>query len=247
MFQATRVQAKIFKHFGTDPRCKICKAPLSESPGRLAKLFGKDRSEWNPYFCDACEVWTREHPGGAEVPMSVLFADVRGSTGMAEKREPKEFASIMERFYDVGTKVLNSSDAMVDKPAGDEVRAFYPPVMSRQHARQAILAGIELLTATGHGNPEGPWMPIGVGVHTGTVYAGSVGGEGGKAIDITFVGDMVNVTARLSSLASAGELLVTDAAYDASNLDLDIATSKTISVRGREAPIPVLSFRAKVG
>lgn len=246
VFQLTRTQVRIFKRFGSDPRCKICKAPFSDAPSWPVKLVGKDRSHWNPHICNSCESWVSRHPGGAEVPMSVLFADVRGSTGMAEKRGAKDFAALMERFYLVGNKVLNASNALVDRPAGDELRAFYTPVVAGHHSRQAALAGLELLSATGHNEPEGPWVPVGVGVHTGTAYIGTVRGEGAKNVDITVVGDTVNVASRLSALASAGELLISDTAYQASRLDLAVAGSKTVSVRGREAPIAILSISSQM-
>jgi adenylate cyclase len=245
VFQLTRVQERVFKRLGSDPRCKVCKAPLTDKASRLAKVVGKDRSDWNPNFCRSCETWVRGHPGGAEIPISVLFADVRGSTRMAEEHGPRAFAMLMERFYAAGAKVLHEFDAMVDKPAGDEVRGFFLPVFARQHARSAILAGLSILRATGHDEGQ-PWVPVGVGVHTGTAYVGTTGEMEGRTPDITALGDAVNVTARLSARASAGELLASQAAYDASELALE-GERDTITVRGRDEVLRVVTLRASAG
>ena len=67
------------------------------------------------------------------------------------------------------------SSALVDKLVGDEVIALYVPgVAGEHHPRRAIEAALELLKVTGHGSAEGPWLPIGAGVHTGVASIGAV-------------------------------------------------------------------------
>ena len=64
----------------------------------------------------------------------------------------------------------------MDKFVGDEAVAIFIPALSGElHAARAISAGRALLRVTGHGDPAGPWLPIGVGVHTGIAFVGAVG------------------------------------------------------------------------
>src|SRR5207237_10269079 len=94
----------------------------------------------------------------------MLFADVRGSTTMAERMSGEEFNRIMNRIYATATDVLIRSDAMIDKLVGDEVIGLYLPLFSgRQHARRAVQAARALRRAAGHDGVGGPWLPAGRG------------------------------------------------------------------------------------
>jgi adenylate cyclase len=67
----------------------------------------KRQSSTNPAYCDACDHFARTHPGGAEVEITMLFADVRGSTALAERMSPTEFSRLMNRFYSATAHVMN--------------------------------------------------------------------------------------------------------------------------------------------
>jgi adenylate cyclase len=183
------------------PRCKTCLVPLGGPFARVVRLLtGLEPSAKNPNFCNLCETFVRTHPGGAEVELTLLFADIRGSTALAEGMRPSDFGRLMNRFYDSANRVLIDSDALVDKLVGDEVIGLYLPLLD-DGAKRAILAARDLLAATGHGDRGGPWVPVGAGVHTGVAYVGAVGSQE-TVSDFTALGDAVNVTARLSSVRS---------------------------------------------
>ncbi len=77
---------RLVRHIPSDPRCRICYVPFKGIGGALLRTFrGKGPSTFNPTVCSDCEVFARKHPGGAQVDLAMLFADIRGSTGMAEK------------------------------------------------------------------------------------------------------------------------------------------------------------------
>lgn len=230
---------RILKHIPGDPRCKMCKLPLGGMVTPILRLTGRGRSPRNPNFCNTCEAWGSEHPGGAEVELTMLFADVRGSTGLAEAVGPGEFARLMQRFYKVSNRVFIDSDAFIEKPVGDEVIALYFPLFAEDHATHAIRAAQDLLAVTGHARPDGPWMPVGVGVHTGVAYVGTVGVEGTDKYDITALGDAVNVTARLASVATAGQILISEDTYAKSRLDLEPSEPRLLDLKGRSAPLQV--------
>jgi adenylate cyclase len=224
------------------PRCKLCEAPFKSWGGFIMRQMGREQSKYNPRFCARCDQF--EHPGGAEVVITMLFADVRGSTTLAEKMSARDFGRLINRFYAVATDVLVDTDAMVDRLMGDEVIGLYiPGFAGPQHARLAIQAAQELLRLTGHRSPDGPWLPVGVGVHTGPAYVGVVGGGEGNPSDFTALGDNVNTTARLASQAGTGEIFISEAAYAASGLDLGELEQRQLELKGKSEATRVRVLR----
>ena len=226
----------------SDPRCKLCAAPFRGVGGALMRLIGRDQSKYNPRFCIPCEKF--EHPGGAEIVLTMLFADVRGSTTLAEKMSAREFSQLINRFYTVATHVMIQTDALVDRLMGDEAIGLYIPAFAgAQHSRRAVEAAQELLRLTGHRDVGGPWLPVGIGVHTGSAYVGVVGGED-SPMDFTALGDNVNITARLASEAGPGEILISEATCSAAHLAPGNLEHRQMELKGKSEPIGVYVFRA---
>jgi len=226
-----------------NPRCKLCAAPFRGWGGLVMRMIGRQQSKYNPQFCVPCDNF--DQPGGAEVVISMLFADVRGSTSLAEKMSPVDFGRLMNQFYKVATKVLIKSDAMVDRLLGDEaIGLFIPGFAGEDHPKKAIEAAQELLKLTGHGTSDKPWLPVGIGVHTGPAYVGVVG-EKGSPLDFTALGDNVNITSRLASQARAGEIFISDEAYEASKLDLGNLELRQLALKGKSEPTGVRIFHAQ--
>lgn len=235
---------QFFRRVPSDPRCKMCSAPFRGVGGALTRLIGLGPSTMNPRFCGYCERKVRAIGGGAEVELTMLFADVRGSTGLAEGMSATEFSRLMNRFYSAATNVLIERDGLIDKLVGDEVIALYVPgYAGARHACQAIEAGRNLLAATGHGGGNGPWLPVGIGIHTGTAFVGTVGIEEG-ATDVTALGDAVNVTARIASQAAAGEILVSAAAMTACGRAYGELERRQLALKGHAQPVDVAVLRA---
>jgi adenylate cyclase len=231
----------LYRRIPHEPRCKVCAAPFSGVGGPLMRLIGKRPSQQTPKICGSCYDFLAEHHGGAEIEVSLLFADVRGSTGIAEGISSGEFRDLMNRYYSTASKVVFDHDGSVDKFVGDELVAmFFPLLTGERHAARAVETATALLRAAGHGDPGGPWLPVGAGVHTGPAWVGSVG-EGART-ELTVLGDTVNVTARLASAAEAGEVLVTSAAATAAGLD-DTLERRELELRGREERTEVVSLR----
>ena len=226
----------------SDPRCKLCAAPFKGWGGFLMHLLGRDQSKYNPRYCQPCEKF--EHPGGAEVVITMLFADVRGSTTLAERMSAREFSQLINRFYSVATRVLIQADAMVDRLMGDEaIGLFIPGFAGPEHPRRAIEAAQELLTLTGHRDAKGPWLPVGIGVHTGAAYVGVVG-DTGATQDFTALGDNVNITARLASEAGPGEILISDTSFSATHSTAENLEHRQLDLKGKSEPIGVYVLRA---
>ena len=174
----------------------------------------------------------------------MLFADVRGSTPMAERLGSSKFARVMDRFYSTGVEILIKHDALVERFMGDQVVGYFLTGFTEpMHARSAIDAGLELLTATGHAPGREPWVPVGVGVHTGDAYVGTVGTE---VLEFTALGEAVTLAARLASVAGAGELLVSESAYAAAGMD-GPAERRELELKGVTGPITVRVLTSGAG
>lgn len=229
----------------SDPRCKLCASPFKGWGGFLMRMLGRAQSKYNPRFCVPCEKF--EHPGGAEVVLTMLFADVRGSTPLAEQMSTREYSRLINRFYTTATHVLIQADAMVDRLMGDEaIGLFIPGFTGPEHPHRAVEAAQELLKRTGHEDAKGPWIPVGIGVHTGPAYVGVMGGED-STLDFTALGDHVNTTARLASQAGAGEILISDATFSAARLDMKNLEHRHLELKGKSEPIGVHVLRVSPG
>lgn len=221
-----------------DPRCHYCHYPFAGIGGRLAKaVLGIERSRLNPHMCNICERFAENYQGGTEMEMSLLFADVRGSTSLAEKMSAYEFSQLIDRFYRAATHAIFSAGGMVEKLVGDEVTAFFVPAFAGpNHAEVAVEIGRHILQATGHTKAGQPWVPVGVGVHTGVAYVGTVGQKGAN-LDIVVLGDNVNVAARLASVAKTGELVMSEPARAAADLDSAGMDHRWFELKGKEEAV----------
>jgi adenylate cyclase len=235
---------RYFIHIPSAPHCKMCGAPFKGVGGFLMSRLGFRPWEKNPSICRACIVdMQRQPPGGAEIPCTLLFADVRGSTGIAERSSATEFAALLRRFYAIGSQAVIEENGIVDKFVGDEVVALFIPVYAGEHhAARALRSADQLLRETGHGQPEGPWLDIGIGIHSGIAFVGTVA-VGGEVTDFTALGDTVNTAARLASEAGPGEVLISEDALQNAGLDEVPLERRELSLRGRAAPLPVRAAR----
>jgi adenylate cyclase len=235
---------RIFRMFPAKTKCKWCDLPFDHPASPLIHLvFRKRPSAFNPHFCNICDDFAVKFQGGAEVELSMVFADIRGSTTLAEGMSATEFKKLIDRFYQVSTQIFIQSNAMIDKLVGDEVTAFYlPGLAGKDYTRLAVEAAQELLIKTGHGDPDGPWAPVGIGVHTGVAFVGAVGTSDGM-VDVTALGDAVNIAARLASQAKAGEILLSDQTIQAAKIDSSSLEKRSLELKGKSTPFDVKVIR----
>lgn len=227
---------RTFRRLPSSPRCRVCLAPFRGLGGIVVRRLGFTPWSKNPNVCQRCIVeLSGVESKGTEVELTLLFADVRGSTMLAEQMSPSAFSVLMNRFFHAATQVLLDSHALVDKFVGDEVIGLYvPAIAGPDHARQAVDAARSLLLATGH--DDDPWLPLGVGVHTGTAFLGMVGRD--TVSDFTAMGDAVNLAARLAGAAGAGEILVTDSTRTAAGMGHP-RDRRTLDLKGIGQPVQV--------
>lgn len=223
----------------SSPRCKVCGAPFG-GPGRVfTRLLMGGRATTNPFVCTSCFGSLRQHPGGAEIELSVLFADVRGSTGLAERIGAGAYTELLHRFYGLAARVIDRNDGVLDKFLGDGVMALFLPMLGGDgHAGHAIQAGRDLIAGMSPGDLAEPGLRIGAGVHTGLAFAGAIGSE--DRIDFSALGDTVNVAARLGSLAGPGQLLVSSTAWRRGGMPPATSATRTVEIAGRAEPLEVV-------
>jgi adenylate cyclase len=237
---------RVFKALPSDTRCKICNAPFDGVASLLVRPlgFGAGRSSFNRSLCDRCEKIVKKYQVGIELPLTMLFADVRNSTTMAEEIGPSAFHHLINRYYQTSTQVLSKSNALINRLIGDALIGLYVPgIAGPEHGRSAVEAARALLQATGHGNSGEPWIGVGIGVHTGSAYVGAVGSSDSVS-DITVLGDAANTAARLSSQAAPGEILVSEGTVQAAKLDLENCELRTLKLKGRTEAVNVRVIRA---
>lgn len=236
---------RLMRALPKNPRCRLCYAPFAGIGATITRhMLGRGPSQLNPQICDVCENFARTYQGGAEVDLTVLFADVRGSTRLAEQMGAREFSRLINRFFNAATQVLFDAGALVEKLTGDGVTGLFAPGLAGAgHALRAVQAGRAILRATGHTGPGGPWAPVGIGIHTGPTYVGTIGSAEG-IYDIAALGDTANTGARLSGEAQAGEILISAATLAAAGLDPAAYERRSLQLKGKTTPFEAWSLSA---
>ena len=234
------------------PRCRLCSLPFRGPGGFFMRVFRhKGPSERNRHYCNACNSFIRATRGGAEVPMSILFVDIRNSSRLAEQLAPTPFAGIIRIFTRTVAEALTDDDGFIFKFGGDSVGTVYPPgfLGPVTYARRAIAGAEHLLRTAMPRAPDDREVSIGIGVDTGRTYIGTLGPEEQNGSykesiydDVQPLGDVPNVSARLSGEALPGQALISEATLIAAGYKPGGSRPIEMSVKGRSAPITVYAI-----
>ena len=212
----------------------LAKRRLRDALGRYVSPEVAARVERNP-----------AELAGERRQVSILFSDLRGFTTLSERMAPEQMAARLTEYFDAMTAAIFARRGMVNDFIGDAILAvFGAPLDDPEHARHAIESalamGETLAGLNGRWQAEGlPPLRMGLGIHTGEVFAGNVGRAG--KVKYAVVGDTVNLASRVESLNKelGTTMLVTEAAYLTAGLDLVVNDRGPISVKGREEPVRV--------
>ena len=241
MTDAFKVEKQMFRAFRFlphDPRCKICHSPFHGMGGFVMRSLGRKQSSLNPHFCNVCEDFAKKFPGGAEVEMAMLFADVRGSTSLSEQMTAIEFQKLINRFYVGATHEIAEEDGLVEKLAGDAVAAFWGAGFAgKDYVTRTIRAAQNIARLMQKQN-----IPVGIGVHAGLAYFGAMGSSDGL-VDISAIGEEVNTAARIASKAAAGEILLSEAALKQAHMEVSVLESRKLELKGISDQVPVRVMR----
>jgi adenylate cyclase len=182
-----------------------------------------------------------------EVEVTVLFSDIRGFSSLSERLGARDIADVVGRHLSAMAEVIAAHGGTIDKFQGDAVMAvFGAPVPSDDHAAQAVRCAIAMQTREAELNAAG-WgidgvgsLDVGIGLNTGIVMAGAIGGGG--RLEYTVIGDAVNVAQRLQSEAAGGEIVAAASTVLAAVCDAESIGKR--QVKGREEPVEVFRVRA---
>ena len=177
----------------------------SRSKRELANLFGS-------YVAPELVVEMVKDPASYNMKavnkeLTVMFCDMRGFTKMSETMEPLQLQQLLNDVFSQLTDIIRMNRGTIDKYMGDCVMAFWgAPIESEDHAELAVKASLEILRVVQVINEEHratglPAIGIGIGINTGIVILGTVGGQG--RMDGTVIGDAVNLASRLESATKA--------------------------------------------
>jgi len=230
----------LFRLLPHDPRCKLCHVPFDGIGATVVgTLIGRKQSNMNPRFCNVCEDFARKHGGGAEVEMSMLFADIRGSTSLSEQMTSIEFSQLINRFYVNSTRAIAEEDGLVEKLSGDAVAAFWGAGFAgKDYVVKTIRAAQKVARLMQRGD-----IPVGIGVHAGMAYFGTMVSSDGL-YDISAIGEEVNTAARLASKADSGEIIISETALAKTDLDDPKWEYRSLELKGISKPVAVRVLHA---
>ena len=177
-----------------------------------------------------------------EVVATVLFSDIRGYSTLAEQLQAREVADILARHLAAMSDVILAQGGTLNEFVGDAVMAvFGAPDPIADHAERALRCALAMQARQRQLNAEAeaqgrPPLAMGIGINTGTVIAGTMGGS--ARLQYTVIGDAVNIAARLQGEANGGEILATSATVAAAP-DIRAQPVGPVTVKGRTEPVEV--------
>jgi class 3 adenylate cyclase len=198
------------------------------------RAFGIRPSSMNPNLCTICELAFSRLMKARTVTLdaTILFADLRAYTRLSQSMAPSAMAIVLDQFYDQSAEAIWEHDGLLNKTIGDAVMAVFNfPIRHEDHARRAVDAARQMQKAFESNRDE---FGVGIGIHSGEI---SFGEFGRSHRDLTAIGTVVNAASRVQSAARAGEILVTQAVYDAVRSDLGDRAGAEHNLKGFDAPV----------
>ena len=181
--------------------------------------------------------------GGEQVEVTIMFLDVRDFTGFAERSDAQDVVAALNQLWECVVPVIHEHRGHVDKFVGDGLLAvFGAPRRERDHADQAVRAALEIVESVHR--DLGDELEIGVGVNSGSVVAGNLGGAG--RLEFSVIGDAVNVAARVEAATrtTGDAVLITDATRrllsDAGEFELE--PRDEIPLKGKSEAVPLFAL-----
>ncbi len=202
--------------------------------GALRRYLGDNVAEMvdaRPSFVDV---------GGRTQTVSVLHADVRGYTTMAEEMAPDRVVSLLLRYHGAAAKAIKGKGGTIDRFAGDAILALWnAPSEQPAHVRLALQGALAMRDAA---RDVGSELGYGIGVHTGDAMVGNLGSD--QYQNFTAIGDTVNVAARLQAQAKAGEVICSAAVLSAAGDGVTAASLGALELKGRKTKVEAYRVEA---
>jgi class 3 adenylate cyclase len=199
----------------------------------------------NPNTCTICELMFTKVMRARKITIdaTIMFADLRGYTGLSQSQSPDAVSGLLDAFYDECASAIWEHDGLLNKTIGDAVMAVFNfPLRRDEHTRNAVLAARKLQESWGarrktlveaHGLSASE-LGIGIGIHSGEL---SFGEFGRSHRDLTAIGTVVNTASRAQSVAEADQILVTKTVFERVQPDLKGSPSKAFQLKGFDVPV----------
>ncbi len=179
--------------------------------------------------------------GGQRKEITVLFADIRGFTGISETLSPEELVSILNRHLAAAAEAILQEEGTIDKFLGDAVMAWFnAPVRQPDHAQRAVRAALHIrdsLRSLHQQLPPDQRLSFGIGIHTGEAVLGLIGSE--KRLEYTAIGDCINTAKRIQENAHPNQILVTQEVIDRLEGYAAYQPVEAIRAKGKREPVQV--------
>jgi adenylate cyclase len=176
--------------------------------------------------------------------VTILFADLVGFTTWSEKMAPEPLAALLTQFFTLASDAIFSQDGTIDKFIGDAVMAFFgAPIDQPDHAARAVTAALKIREGVAEWNRERTGrgetpIEVRIALNTGEAIVGEIGSE--RRVDYTVLGNAVNVAARMEEfVASAGEICIGPATYEAIKGQFRVAQMGHFSLKGLSTQVPM--------
>jgi len=185
--------------------------------------------------------------GGERREISVLFADVVAFTPMADSLAAEDTVGLLNELFTILTEIVFRYEGTVDKFIGDSVMAIWgAPQLQPDHAARAIAAAEDMMRWLEAGNQGwrqkfGVTVELAIGINSGHAVVGNVGSE--TRMQYTAIGDVVNVAARLESIARPQQILVTQATKGSAGADFEYTSLGPRQLEGRRDPVKLFEVR----
>ncbi len=188
---------------------------------------------------------TQVRLGGTQQTVTILFADLRGYTTLAETLPPDELVNVLNGHLTVAAQAVLAYDGTISQYFGDLVMAiFNAPLPQADHALRAALAALSLrqhMTGYHASMPPELRMQFGVGIASGEAVVGNIGAK--ELLHYTAVGDTVNLAQRLEEIAGGGEILLTETTRQLLvNTGARVETRGHTTIRGRSESVAVYTL-----
>jgi adenylate cyclase len=184
---------------------------------------------------------------GSSIEATVLFVDIRGFATLSEDKEPEKVVELLNNYFTQITDIVIKNGGHLNKFVGDEAMVIFgTPVPNPQHAEAAVRTALniqdEIARFYSMDRVGDMAINVGIGINSGVMVVGNLGSA--KRMEYTVIGDNVNVASRLTSIAKAGEILISKRTYeliDREKSNLEIEERGKVSVKGRKTQIDVFN------
>lgn len=199
------------------------------------------RETFGRYLTDEIVTTLLESPaglkmGGEKRKMTMLMSDLRGFTSLSERIAPQRVVTVLNRYFETMVRVIKEYDGTIDEFIGDAVFVLFgAPTWREDDAQRAVACAVAMQLAMESVNDyvrqeDLPELEMGVGVHTGSVVVGNIGSP--EHMKYGVVGSHVNLTSRIQSFTTGGQVLVSDATRKEVGSALRVGRSMEIEAKG---------------